>query len=273
MRRWILALAVAVLAAPVAAQDENHGMPVVSRIWQALRSPDQAGWVRPLASAILPGTGQLLAGQERGAVYLVLDAALLVRFAGFQTEARREGNRYRDLAFVVARGAYAPQLRDTTFEYFEQMGRYVESGPFDTDPGPTLSPPTDESSYNGRIWRLARETYFTDPDQSPDPASEEYQRALAFYQSRAIGPNFQWSWRNAGLEQDLFRQTIRNSDEAFRAATRQLGLLLANHVLSAVDAFVSHRLTTGDRPMRVDAAVLGAPGRPLVGILQWNVAF
>jgi hypothetical protein len=209
--------------------------------------PAKAEWVRPLSSLLVPGTGQLLGGRARGAAYLVLEALLITRTLALSSEGRREQQRYRELAFVVARGQFQPVERDTVFEYYEQMGRYVESGPYDTDPGPTLVPPTDTRTYNGQIWALARTTFFPDPDNEPPPESAEYQRAIAFYQSRAIGPNYQWSWRNAGLEQDLYRQTIAASDEAFRGATTTLGLLLANHLLSTVDAFVSERLSRPDR--------------------------
>ena len=185
----------------------------------------------------------MLGRQSRGALYLVAEAFLLTRFIALNREGRRERDRFLELAFVVARGGFSPSARDTSFEYFEQMGRFVESGPFDVDPDARLRPPDDKRTFNGTIWALAQETFFTDPDNPPPADSPEFQRALDFYRRRAIGPNFQWSWRNAGLEQDLFRQTIDQSDEAFRAATQQLGLLLANHVLSVVDAFVSHRLS------------------------------
>jgi len=208
-----------------------------------LTDPARAAWVRPLASLLIPGTGQLLAGRPRGAVYLVVEALLITRALALNAEGRRDQDRYRELSLVVARAPYNPTTRDTVFEYYEQMGRWVESGPFDTDPGPALVPPTDLRTYNGQIWQLARTTYFPDPDSDLPVDSPEYQRALAFYRSRAIGPNYQWSWRNAGLEQDLYRQTIGTSDEAFRAATTTLGILLANHLLSAVDAFVSERLS------------------------------
>jgi hypothetical protein len=214
-----------------------------------LTDPGKALWVRPLASLIVPGGGQLLGGRARGALYLVAEALLITRTLGLNSEGRREQDRYRELAMVVARGQFDPVEQDTVFEYYEQMGRYVESGPFDTDPGPGFAPPTDTRTYNGQIWELARTTFFPDPANEPLPESAEYQRAVAFYQSRAIGPNYQWSWRNAGLEQDLFRQTIAASDEAFREATTTLGLLLANHLLSAVDAFVSERLSRPDRPV------------------------
>jgi hypothetical protein len=234
-----LAAALVCLGEPGAAQnpaDSTRG------IVRTLADPARATWVRPIASALIPGTGQLLGAHPRGAVYLVTEALLLTRFLTLNAEGRREEDRYRTLAFAVARAPFAPGTQDTVFEYYEQMGRYVESGPFDTDPGPALVPPSDERTYNGQIWRLARTTYFPDPENPPTSESPEYQRALAFYSSRAVGPNFQWSWRNAGLEQDLYRQTIAASDEAFRDATTTLGLMLANHVLSAVDAFITERL-------------------------------
>jgi hypothetical protein len=135
------------------------------------------------------------------------------------------------------------------------MGKYIESGPFDTDPGPDLVPPSDELTFNGKLWRLARETYFQQPDSAPDPGSPEYTRALDFYRRRAVGPNFRWSWRSAAIEQDLFRQTIRSSDEAYRRAREQLGLLMANHLLSAIDALISSRIAGRNRLKGVSASV------------------
>jgi hypothetical protein len=44
------------------------------------------------------------------------------------------------------------------------------------------------------------------------------------------------------LEQQVFADMIADSDAAFRLATRYLGLILANHIASAVDALVTARL-------------------------------
>lgn len=227
-------------------------------------------WIEPLASAAVPGAGQFLRGNDRAALYLVAEAFLAAGFVGAWNEGRREATRFRDLAFSVARGLYAPSQRDTVFEYYEQMGRFVESGPFDTDPGPALVPPVEDITYNGSIWALARRTYFPNPDSIPDPDSPEYQRALEFYGRRAIGPNFRWSWRNAGLEQDLFRQTIQQSDDSFRRAQRQIGLLLANHLISAVDVYVSQRLA---RSRKTGGGAGGEGGRvaPRLRSLLWAV--
>ncbi|MBI4502994.1 MAG: hypothetical protein HY700_17780 [Gemmatimonadetes bacterium] len=224
-------------------------------------------WVSPVASAVLPGMGQLVRGDHRGAIYFIAEAFLVQRFVSLQSEARREKNRYHDIALKVARAPFGPEIRDTVFEYFEQMGKFVESGPFDTDPGPQLVPPIDESTYNGSIWALARRTYIGNSSVPADTALS-YQAALAFYRSRAIGPGFRWSWRNAGIEQDLFRQTIQRGDETFRRATQQLGLLLANHFLSAVDAFVSQRLSRRGLPVNVDHSLIVEPrtGTARVGL-------
>jgi hypothetical protein len=247
---------------PLSAQDRDAAAPTGGGL---LTSDASAAWVRPLASLLIPGTGQLLGGRPRGAVYLVAEALLITRALSLNAEGQREQDRYRELALVVARAAYAPAVEDTVFEYYEQMGRYVESGPFDTDPGPDLVPPTDERTYNGQIWLLARTTFFPNPSQPPPVDSPEYQRALQFYESRAIGPNFRWSWRNAGLEQDLYRQTIQASDAAFRAATTTLGLLLANHLLSAVDAFVTERLSRPRREVSLHSSLRSDPKRRGVG--------
>jgi hypothetical protein len=226
--------------------------------------------VRPLASLLLPGTGQLLAHQDRGAVYLAAEVYLVSRFLQLDHEAMQEAQRFQNLAFDVARRSYLPVRRDTIFEYYEQMERFAESGSYDSDPGPAFLPEADRQTYNGAVWLLARRTFWENPDVSPDPRSPEYWRALQFYQARAVGPNFQWSWRDHSLEHEVFRDYIKRSDTAFRRAQSQVGLLLANHVLSAVDALISARMSA--------AAGRAAEMRMNVGLggqtqLQFSIAF
>lgn len=200
-------------------------------------------WVRPVASFVLPGTGQLLAGQDRAAVFMAAELYIVARVLQLNEEAHREADRFRDLARDVARRAFAPGPRDTVFEYYETMERFAESGAYDVQPGPGFSPEGDAATYNGSVWLLARRTFWEDPNVPPDATSPEYQRALQFYQARAVGPGYLWSWRGASLEHEVFRQSIRRSDSAFRRAQNQVGLLLANHVLSAVDALIASRLS------------------------------
>lgn len=203
-------------------------------------------WLPPVASLIVPGSGQLLKGRDRGMVYLAAEAFLLTRFLQLRHDGRRGAQRYRDLAFTVARRGFAPARRDTSFEYYEQMERYTASGEFSLNPDPngTLIPEEDPTTYNGSRWILAKQTFFPDPSNPPPPNSQLYLDALNFYRREAVGPDFRWSWRDASLEQQEYRATIRSSDDAFRSAQNQLGLLLANHLVSAVDALISTRLST-----------------------------
>jgi hypothetical protein len=205
--------------------------------------PPASVFVRPLASLLLPGSGQLLAHQDRGAVYLAAEVYLVSRFLQLDHEATSEARRFQNLAFDVARRSYGPTRRDTIFEYYEQMERFPESGRYDADPGAAFAPESDLRTYNGSVWLLARRTYWEDPNVPPDPTSPTYWKALQFYQARAVGPNFQWSWHDHSLEHEVFRDYIKRSDNAFRRAQNQIGLLLANHVLSAVDALISARLS------------------------------
>lgn len=243
-------LGLVLAGAPAGAQDTTAAAATA-----ALRGPARP-WLPPLASLVVPGAGQLLLGQERGMVYLAVEAFTLGAYIRGSALARQEGELFRDIAFEVARRDFGPAVRDTAFEYFETMAHYAESGAYDLDPGPALAPETDPATYNGAQWLLARRTFWPDPDVPPDPASPEHIRAIQFYQARAVGPNFQWSWRDAPLEQATFRQSIARSDDANRGARNYLGLLLANHVVSFADALVSSRLTRlVGRPTRVSTRV------------------
>ncbi len=201
-------------------------------------------WVRPLLSLAVPGAGQLAAHQDRGAVYLAVELYTLARVLQLNHDGNAAGGRFRDLAFDVARRGFTAVRRDTVFEYYEMMERFTESGEFDRDPGPALAPESDPTTFNGSVWLLARRTFWADPNTPPDPSSPEYAAALQFYEQHAVGPGFRWSWRNAAAQQQVFRQTIAQSDHAFRSAQSHLGVLLANHVASAVDALISSRLST-----------------------------
>lgn len=251
------ALVLVALAGPAAAQRADTAPP-----------PPRGGLVRPLASLLVPGSGQLLAGQDRGAAYLAAELYLVSRFLQLDRDANREARRFRALAYDVARRAFSPTRRDTVFEYYEQMERFAESGRYDTDAGPAFVPENDPRTYNGAVWLLARQTFWEDPNTPPDPMSLEYWRALQFYQARAVGPDFLWSWRDHSLEHQVFRETIRRSDIAFRRAQTQVGLLLANHVLSTVDALISSRLTAASgRPAEVRTTL-----RP-AGLVHVQVSF
>lgn len=237
-----------------AAQDTTGGGPRTRR------------WVRPVVSLIVPGSGQLLAGQDRGAAYVAIEVYVVSRFLQLSGEANRESQRFRTLAFDIARRPFTGVRRDTVFEYYETMERFAESGAFDLDPGANFAPETNVSTYNGSVWLLARRTFWADPNVPPSPTSTEYVQAVTYYTEHAIGPDFLWSWHNASLEQQAFRDAIRRSDNAFRRAQSQLGLLLANHMLSAVDALISSRVSAVVRRPTSVRTLFGGAGRAQVEV-------
>jgi hypothetical protein len=195
-----------------------------------------------LASAVLPGAGQYYAKADRWPPYLAIEAWAWVKYFQRRAHGRELENQYRDLAWAVARRIGTEGRRDSVFTYYEAIGEFRESGLFDADPTTTaLDPELDPTTFNGVTWRRARALFFRGT-VVPQPGSAEYERALAYYRANAIPPGYVWSWRNSDLEHEEFKEAISRSDEAYRSATRMLGVILANHLVSAVDALVLARV-------------------------------
>lgn len=193
-------------------------------------------------SLILPGAGQALLRQERFVPYAAAEAFFVLRYTQNFRDARRERDRYRTLAASVARAPFGNARGHGSFEYYESMDQFVESGAFDAVSGGDLDPEPDTTTFNGRMWLLARKTYWRDVALAPPRDSREWRLAESFYVNRAVRGELRWSWRDAQLEYDEFRRTIRRSNDAYRDALADLSVIIANHVLSSVDAFVSVRL-------------------------------
>lgn len=206
-------------------------------------------WTAPIASAIVPGAGQAVLGQQRFVAYLALEGFVWLQYAKDQRDWRQQRAAYRDLAARVARSPFSASPPVGDWGYYESMEHYLESGVYSiTGSATDVQPETNESTYNGAMWLLARTNYWPDPAVAPPTNSAEYQSALRFYEGRAVRPEYRWSWRNAQLEQDLYRRTINKANDAVRRATSDLGIILANHVLSMVDAFATWRLEAARGP-------------------------
>jgi hypothetical protein len=262
-------VALAVLAATVTNAARAQAIPARTPEIRAT-VPDRPGpsWtvplsskpgLQPLASLVLPGSGQLASGKSRGIVYLAVEAWLISRALAAGQRGRAERAQYQTLAYDVARRVFTPIRVDGPFEYYETMEKFVESGAYNLTPTGPLTPETDTATFNGFVWQLARRTFFADPDSPPDPASPAWTSAIAFYNDRAITANFRWSWRGARLEQDVYRGAIRASDDAFRQRTNYFGALVVNHLVSAIDALISARM--GHRPAAIpQVRIETAPG-------------
>jgi hypothetical protein len=203
-------------------------------------------WWAPIASAIAPGTGQARLGQDRFVGYMAVEGFLWIRYLTDRRAGTDARNAYRDIAMRVSRAGFPGPKPQGNFEYYERMEHWIASGVYDSDPGAGFSPETDTTTFNGKMWSIARTTYWSDPKTPPPVGSTAYESALNFYRENAVTNDFAWSWRNAPLHQDVYRRSVRASNDGFRHAAEDIGAVIANHVLSTVDAYISLRLRLGD---------------------------
>ncbi len=194
-----------------------------------------------LASALVPGAGQYLLSQDRWVPYLAGELFGWWEYRRHRRAGRSFERQYRDLAWKVARRVSVGVRHDSVFEYYETIEHWPASGSYDADPRqPGIDPETDTTTFNGQQWLLAKRLFFG--DVARPPGSIQYQQALAYYEANAIPAGYAWAWGDNLLEQRSFGELIHRGDDHFRAASRVLGLILANHVLSAVDGFISARI-------------------------------
>lgn len=214
-------------------------------------------WSAPLASAIVPGLGQARLHQDRFVAFMAAEAFLVLQYAKSSGEGRDNARKYRAIARDIARRGFPGTHPDTSaWKYYETMEKYLESGFFTlSGSGPTV-PETDVTTYNGAQWVEARVLFGVPLDDPGAVQNPNYAQALARYESTAVRQAYGWSWRNAQLEQDLYKRTIASSNDAYRRATGDLIAIIANHVISAVDAFSSVRLTqAAGGEMRMSASI------------------
>jgi hypothetical protein len=199
-------------------------------------------------------------GLDRFIPYLALEAYAWLQYAAHSRDARRYRNGYQTLSSRVARAPFSAVRPTGDFAYYERMSHYAESGAFDRVTGAPLDPETDTTTYNGATWLLARRTFWADPDEPPDTASIAWNQAIEFYIRRAYGTLYRWSWRSAEFEYAEFRQLLRGANDSNRQSLTDLGVVLANHLLSTVDAYVTVRVRRG------------AESGPGGGAAGWSIA-
>ena len=195
-------------------------------------------------SAIVPGAGQWLLGQDRWPAYLAIELWAWIQFLDWRREGHHLQTQYKDLAWLVARRVSTGPRTDSGWEYYEALARFQSSGAYDSDPWRAgVQPEEDPTTFNGSIWTLAREIYLPeDPEDPVQEGSGPYEKAFNYYLSRAYAPGLAWHWGTNTLHKEEYTGLIREADEALRSSTGMIGVILANHLLSAVDALVSGRL-------------------------------
>ncbi len=223
-----------------------------------------------LLSAAIPGSGQRFLGQARWVPYLAIEAWSWVRFFDERRRGSRIRGRYEDMAWLVARRISTSNRVDGSFEYYESLTRFGASGAFDVDPTRSgVQPETDMETFNGNVWELASDIFLPPGLEGPiDDAVPGYDQAVAYYIERSVRPGFAWRWNEDGVRQSEFADLIKSSDERFRNSTTMVGIILGNHLVSAVDAFISSRLGSeqGDARLRLYSYPVAAP-EPALGLV------
>jgi hypothetical protein len=211
-----------------------------------------------LYSAVLPGAGQHLLDQPRKWAYVALEAAGWFFYFDRRSAGGELKAAYRDFAWEEARIQLGTRV-DGDFDYYETLTKWGRSGAFDADPGSSgIQPEDDPSTFNGSIWSLATGLFLPDGPSTP-PSDPQYERALEYYESRGYDTDFLWDWTGTGGAQDEYAGLISESDERYRQATNVVGAIIANHVVSSVDAYLSARGVPTPSEIRV-APGLGPSG-------------
>lgn len=156
-----------------------------------------------LASAALPGSGQLLMGtRRRGEALLWLDGSLWVLWTGFSSYGRA---REQDSRLHAARDAGA-DLTIRTPGYYKALERYDNAG-----------------LYNEDVRREARDLYPNDP-----AAQHRYYESHGYFGSSA------WDWSSDSARYHYWR-TRKSGRTALLRAQFATGALVLNRLASVVD--------------------------------------
>jgi hypothetical protein len=189
----------------------------------------------PLASLVVPGSGQFILGKDRFVGFLAVEVLGWWQYSKNVRERTSQERAYKDYARRIAREPFLSVLPDSTplpdgnWEYYEWMRDFKESGPFSLSATGPTRPDTNPANFNGKRWEILQSTM-------------KHAAALAAYEREAIRPEYRWSWQNRDLQYDIFIRTTDLRNDAARAAVKDLLVIGANHFLSMIDAFSSFRL-------------------------------
>jgi hypothetical protein len=243
--RLLRAVALVLMAAVTLPIASRAQAPAARALWNPMpvAGPQEAAApsLTPMfLSLALPGAGQHVLGQRRKWAYAALEVVGWAVFLERRSAGRDYRERYRDYAWDYGR-LQSGQRVDGDFEYYETLSKWTASGAFDADAALVgIQPEMDPATYNGSIWSLASQIYI--PGGGPVPETDPtYQSALAYYVLRAYGPQFLWDWSGVPGGKAEIASQIKAADDRFRQATTAIGVVIANHIISAGDAYLSAR--------------------------------
>lgn len=202
-----------------------------------------AAW-HPLLSVVVPGGGQVLQRRPWAALLFgVLEGVGVWLWADARSDGGELRDRYRSLAWEVARGGAGPEVV-ASFDYYERLTAWDRSGRYDADPDAEgVQPERDVSTWNGLQWTLAAGLHLQG-DVDAGPGTPGYGAALETYRRRAYGEPLLWDWTPDPGARQRYRDLVAESDDRYRWAGTLVGALVANHILAGVEAFVARRART-----------------------------
>ena len=213
--------------------------------------PENAG----LRSLLVPGLGQFALGNRRGWAYVGLEVLGWLWYLDRRVKGNGLRGEYRDYAWQKARLQSGPRV-DGDFDYYEVLSQWERSGHFDLDLGREgTQPELNPSYYNGLIWTRALGIFSV--GQSSGPGDPESESAIRYSEQYAYGTGSLWNWTETPGGRLTYADIIRKSDDRFRQARNAVGFVIANHLVSAADAFVSGR-TGLDIEARVGPGMCGS---------------
>ena len=206
------------------------------------RSTAPAPWYAPLASLVVPGTGQALLKQQRSVAYFVAEGFMVLRAVRAHHDQNSAKLQYQKLAADVARSGFGTDKPTGPWDYYEILEHYPASGAFDLNVAGKFTPETDVSTYNGEVWFNARQIFWDSPDAPPPESSSQYARALARYKDLAMQGSYRFSWKDQSNVQNEYILSIADANRSRQQVVSTFGLLAANHLASMVDAYINVRL-------------------------------
>jgi len=213
-----------------------------------------------LMSLALPGLGQHQQRRSTKWIFAGLEVAAWAMYVERRSAGAALRNDYRDFAWQEGR-LHAGTRLDGNFDYYETLSKWNRSGAFDRDAGQSgLQPEEAPETFNGTIWLRAQGIFLGGGGQLGDSG---FAQALAYYEERAYQTGFLWDWSGSTAGRERLAELISDSDSRFRQATTVVGVVIANHLVSAVDAFLA------SRGIASPASIDFAPRREVAG-LGWS---
>jgi len=179
-----------------------------------------------LRSALVPGWGELAAGNKTGYAFLASEVILISSHFYFLAEADLKDKASYNYAVKYAH--INPDL-ELTDDYYYHLSRYMNSS-FDT------------GGYNAYIVEIAKARYPDDPEAQ-----------TVYIENNKYSDDEYWAWDDEIKQNDysILRKRITQYGDYAKAIT---GAIIANHIISALNAFrVSSHLKKVNAQVQFDS--------------------